>query len=188
MAAEVTNQAHDAPSFVPVITTAKRNLRKAGEQRRVRRVVADAGYWSDDNVNMAGVESLIAPGRARKLRQIGDQDRDRSEMLARVEVGETDRASAAAQLGVTRARVNQLLRIRRNGTPETLTTEMMAKLDTPQGQKIYKKRPASIEPVFAQIKHNRGMRTVSQRGLPPVDTEWKLICATHNLLKLWRIA
>ena len=188
VAAEVTNQAHDAPSFVPVIKAAKRNLRQARERRRVRRVVADAGYWSDDNVNMAGVETLIAPGRARKLKHIGEVDRERSELLARVEAGEVDKDDAAEQLGVTRARVNQLLRIRRNGTPETLTTEMMAKLDTPRGEKIYKKRAASIEPVFAQIKHNRGIRTVSQRGLAAVDSEWKLICATHNLLKLWRMA
>lgn len=188
VAAEVTNQAHDAPSFVPVITTAKRNLRQAGERRRVRRVVADAGFWSDDNANMAGVDTLIAPGRARKLKQIGETDRERSELLARVETGDVDKADAATQLGVTRARVNQLLRIRRDGSPETLTTEMMAKLDTPRGRKIYKKRAASIEPVFAQIKHNRGIRTVAQRGLAAVDSEWKLICATHNLLKLWRIA
>lgn len=154
IAAEVTNQAADAGSFVPVITTAKQNLRRAGESRRVRRVVADAGYWSDDNVNMAGVETLIAPGRARKLAKIAGADRDRSELLARVETGDLDKDAAAEELGVTRARVNQLLRIRRNGTPETLTTKMMAKLGTPRGQRIYKERAASIEPVFAQIKHN----------------------------------
>lgn len=188
IAAEVTNQAADVGSFVPVITTAKQNLRRAGERRRVRRVVADAGYWSDDNVNMAGVETLIAPGRARKLAKIAGADRDRSELLARVETGDLDKDAAAEELGVTRTRVNQLLRIRRNGTPETLTTKMMAKLDTPRGQRIYKKRAASIEPVFAQIKHNRGIRTASQRGLAAVDSEWKFICATHNLLKLWRIA
>ena len=55
---EATNQAHDAPSFEPMVTTAKQNLRAAGERRRVRRVVADAGYWSVDNVNTAGVEVL----------------------------------------------------------------------------------------------------------------------------------
>jgi hypothetical protein len=38
IAAEVTNCAHDAPSFVPLITAAKRNLKTAGEPRRLRRV------------------------------------------------------------------------------------------------------------------------------------------------------
>src|SRR5258707_2536910 len=41
VAAEVTNIAHDAPAFAPMITAARMNLRAAGERRRVRRVVAD---------------------------------------------------------------------------------------------------------------------------------------------------
>ncbi|MCB0906922.1 MAG: transposase [Nocardioidaceae bacterium] len=48
--------------------------------------------------------------------------------------------------------------------------------DHGQGRKTYKKRAPSIEPVFAQIKHNRGIRTISRRGLSAADSEWKLIC------------
>jgi len=187
VAAEATNQSHDAPSFEPLIAATKRNLRHAGEKRRVRRVLADAGYWSDDNVNLAGVESIIAPGKARKLRRIADADHERSAVLADVEAGKIDKPTAAAQLGVTRTRVNQLLRRRRMGVAESLTTTMVAKLDTPRGKRLYKKRAATIEPVFAQIKHNRGIRTLTRRGLTAADSEWKLICATHNLLKLWRL-
>jgi hypothetical protein len=65
---------------------------------------------------------------------------------------------------------------------------MIAKPDTPRGRKTYKNRAASIEPVFAQIKHNRGIRSVTRRGLTAADSEWKLICATHNLLKVYRPA
>ena len=151
-------------------------------------MLADAGYWSDDNVNLAGVESIIAPGKARKLSRIADADHERSAVLADVEAGKIDKPTAAAQLGVTRTRVNQLLRRRRMGVAESLTTTMIATLDTPSGKQLYKKRAATIEPVFAQIKHNRGIRTLSRRGLAAADSEWKLICATHNLLKLWRLA
>jgi transposase len=188
VAAEATNQSHDAPSFAPMITATKRNLRHAGEKRRVRRVVADAGYWSDDNVHLAGVEAFIAPGKARKLRRIADADHERSAVLADVEAGEIDKPTAAAKLGVTRTRLNQLLRRRRTGATESLTTTMVAKLDTPRGNRLYRRRAATIEPVFAQIKHNRRIRTLSRRGLAAADSEWKLICATHNLLKLWRLA
>ena len=188
VAAQATNQAHDAPSFAPMITATKRNLRHAGEKRRVRRVLADAGYWSDDNVNLAGVESIIAPGKARKLTRIADADHERSAVLADVEAGKIDKPTAAAQLGVTPTRVNQLLRRRRTGVAESLTTTMVATLDTPRGKRLYKKRAATIEPVFAQIKHNRSIRTLARRGLAAADSEWKLICATHNLLKLWRLA
>jgi transposase len=188
IAAEVTNNAHDAPSYVPLITSAKTNLRTAGETRRLRRVVADAGYWSIENAHMPGVESFIAPGRARQLRKIAQAETDRAVLLDRVAAGELDTLQAAQYLGVTRARVNQLLRLRRAGEPDPLTTTMSAKLATTRGRRTYKKRAATIEPIFGQIKHNRNIRTLSRRGLAAVTSEWRLICTTHNLLKLWRLA
>jgi transposase len=186
VAAQVTNLAMDAPAYTPMITAAKNNLEAAGERRRVRRVVADAGYWSSDNVALQGVDSYIAPGRARQLKKIAEAEAARAVILAKVEAGDLDTTEAAEQLGVTKARVNQLLRRRRTGDPDPLTTTMIAKLDSPPGRKIYKKRAATIEPVFAQVKHNRGIRTISRRGLAAADSEWKLICATHNLLKVYR--
>jgi transposase len=188
IAAEVTNLAMDAPAYAPMITAAKKNLKDAGEKRRVRRVVADAGYWSIDNVGLKGVESFIAPGRARQLKRIAEGEQERTALLDRVEAGEIDTLEASEQLGVTRARVNQLLRRRRIGDPDPLTTTMIAKLDSPRGRKTYKRRAPTIEPVFAQIKHNRRIRTISRRGLTAADSEWKLICATHNLLKIYRTA
>jgi hypothetical protein len=47
-------------------------------------------------------------------------------------------------------------------------------------------RKAIVEPVFGQIKEQRGMRRFLLRGLQNVRAEWKLICLTHNLLKLFR--
>jgi len=78
IAAEVTNLAMDAPAYTPMITAAKENLNAAGETRRVRRVVADAGYWSTENVGMKGVESVIAPGRARQLKRIAEIEQART--------------------------------------------------------------------------------------------------------------
>ena len=47
-------------------------------------------------------------------------------------------------------------------------------------------RKAIVEPVFGQIKEQRGFRRFLLRGLKSVEAEWRLICATHNLLKLFR--
>ncbi|WP_158296593.1 transposase [Nocardioides albidus] len=58
----------------------------------------------------------------------------------------------------------------------------------PRTRKNYARRAAVIEPVFAQIKHNRSINTISRRGLTAADSEWKLICGTHNLLKVDRTA
>lgn len=63
---------------------------------------------------------------------------------------------------------------------------MLAKLKTKEGKKIYSKRKTSVEPVFGQIKDARGIRGFLLRGIEQVKDEWKLICLTHNILKLWR--
>jgi transposase len=63
---------------------------------------------------------------------------------------------------------------------------MRQKLRTVEGRAVYKMRKAVVEPVFGQIKEARGFRKFLLRGLEKVQAEWKLICATHNLLKLFQ--
>lgn len=63
---------------------------------------------------------------------------------------------------------------------------MDRKLATKRGQHLYKQRSQMIEPIFGQIKHNRGVDRFVLRGHAGVEMEWKLLCATHNLLKVFR--
>src|SRR5208283_2743196 len=71
--------------------------------------------------------------------------------------------------------------------PEASVTEQMRhKLRTAEGQAVYRLRKAVVEPVFGQIKEARGFRRFLLRGLAKVQAEWQMICATHNLLKLFR--
>jgi transposase len=63
---------------------------------------------------------------------------------------------------------------------------MQHKLRTEAGHSIYKMRKVIVEPVFGQIKERRGFRRFSFRGVENVGLEWKLICLTGNLLKLFR--
>ena len=62
---------------------------------------------------------------------------------------------------------------------------MRRKLKTKKGRKCYALRKELPEPVFGQIKQVRGFRQFLLRGLEKVSGEWKLICAGHNLLKLF---
>jgi transposase len=61
-------------------------------------------------------------------------------------------------------------------------------LASARGGELYRKRQPMIEPVFAQTKFNRGLGRFRRRGRGAVRTEWRLITATHNLLKLHRHA
>jgi len=67
-----------------------------------------------------------------------------------------------------------------------VAAHMRYKLRTPEGRAVYRMRKAVVEPVFGQIKEQRGFRRFLLRGLKRVEGEWHLICATHNLLKLYR--
>lgn len=73
--------------------------------------------------------------------------------------------------------------------PQTAEAAAMREnLRTPAGRALYILRKATVEPVFGQIKEARGLRRFRFRGFDKVACEWKLICATHNLLKLFRHA
>jgi Transposase DDE domain len=65
-------------------------------------------------------------------------------------------------------------------------SRMREALATAEGKARYALRQTTVEPVFGQIKEARGIRRFRLRGLLNVTSEWKLICATHNLLKLFR--
>jgi hypothetical protein len=67
----------------------------------------------------------------------------------------------------------------------TAKEAMRHKLRTEAGRSVYKMRKAIVEPVFGQIKERRGFRRFSLRGLDNVRREWKLVCLTSNLLKLF---
>jgi Transposase DDE domain len=80
---------------------------------------------------------------------------------------------------------------RKDGKPsesnsDPLRAAMTAKLNSEDGKARYAKRKETVEPVFGQIKDVRGARRLMRRGLAACDAEWKLLCGTHNLLKLWR--
>jgi transposase len=61
---------------------------------------------------------------------------------------------------------------------------MRSVLLTELGQRLYRKRSQTVEPMFGHTKHNRGMSRFHRRGRSAVRTEWRLIAATHNLVKL----
>jgi transposase len=68
----------------------------------------------------------------------------------------------------------------------SITDRMRRKLSTKKGRKCYGLRKELPEPVFGQIKQARGFGQFLLRGSDKVSSEWKVICAGHNLLKLFR--
>jgi len=67
----------------------------------------------------------------------------------------------------------------------TRVERMKRKLQTKTGKAVYARRKCVVEPVFGQIKQARGFRQFLLRGKRKVEGEWALVCATHNILKLY---
>jgi len=61
--------------------------------------------------------------------------------------------------------------------------KMAARLATPAGKNLYKRRAAQVEPAFAQLFARFG-RYLNYRGRDAVDAEVKLLGTVHNLAKL----
>lgn len=54
-----------------------------------------------------------------------------------------------------------------------------------RGIYLRKKRCVEPEPVFGQIKWNRGFKRFLLRGLPKVSAEFGIVAIAHNLKKMW---
>jgi transposase len=107
-------------------------------------------------------------------------------VLERVARGEMSKRAARDELTVSDTRINAMLAHVQGEAvdPSIARRDMDTKLALPDNAELYRKRSHTIEPVFGNIKANLGYRRFSRRSLPAVNSEWRLICAVHNLLKL----
>jgi transposase len=67
---------------------------------------------------------------------------------------------------------------------EHLLVEMREKLRTEKGEKLYQERMYTVEPVFGQMKQNRGFREFLLRGKEKVNVEFLIMCIVHNIGKI----
>lgn len=66
-------------------------------------------------------------------------------------------------------------------------TELMKRaIDSARGRQIYSRRIATVEPVFANIRHTKRLDRFTVRGKQKVGTQWRLYCLVHNIEKLAR--
>lgn len=174
VACDVSDAANDKQQAVPLARATLENLRQAeialpkdadGNEKKIPATM-DSGYYSESaarEVEEMGFDPYMATGRQKHH--------------APAEPTAEPAASAAATPAAPAAAAS--------GEPSA-KEKMTAKLRTPQGKVLYARRKVIVEPVFGQIKGVRGFRRFLLRGLAKVRGEWRLICLTHNLLKLWR--
>ena len=171
LACDVVPDSNDKQQAVPMAQQALANLEQAGIERPVDAQgqavpipnLTDSGYYSEQAAQgMAdlGLDPHMATGRQRHH-----------------EAPATTATPGATE--PTPARTPSV-------AVATAKATMTAKLRTPAGRALYALRKTIVEPVFGQIKGAREIRRFLLRGLTKVRGEWRLICLTHNVLKLWR--
>jgi transposase/IS5 family transposase len=67
---------------------------------------------------------------------------------------------------------------------ESLSKQMVEKIDTEEGRRIYPQRLAIAEPVFANIRINKRLDRFTLRGKIKVNIQWRLYCLVHNIEKI----
>jgi Transposase DDE domain len=161
IAAEVVIETNDKQQAVPMAEKALANLQEAGIERR-----------------------RDATGLAEKIISVEDSGYYSAAAVAGLEaLGfdpyiATERQRHQATAGATAALPGAL------GTSPV--EKMRSKLQTAVGRAVYGLRKGVVEPVFGQIKAARGFRRFSLRSLEKIKGEWRLVCLTHNPLKIWR--
>ncbi len=69
-------------------------------------------------------------------------------------------------------------------TGQSHTEQMRRRIDTEDGHAQYARRFATVEPVFANLRHNKRLNRFTLRGRAKVDAQWQLYCLVHNIEKL----
>lgn len=159
VAADVTQQQNDRAQLGPMIEQAEQNTGVQPEK-----VSADTDYYSPQQVqarSLEGIDLYVRPDDPPKINE----------------------SKVASRAGPKRAKPPRS-GYGPDGTPRI--DPLRAKLATPEGQAVYAKRREIVEPVFGPIKQCRGLRQFLMRGLAKTRAEWRLMCLTHNLLKLYR--
>ena len=69
-------------------------------------------------------------------------------------------------------------------SPLKFTERMKQAIDSPRGRKLYGGRMGTVEPVFGNIRYNKGLDRFTLRSQAKVNTQWHLFCLVHNIEKL----
>lgn len=77
---------------------------------------------------------------------------------------------------------NRIISVNHRG--RKLKQQAHERLKTEKGIFYRKKRPADVEPVFANIKHNKNFKRFLLKGIDKTEIEWGLLCIAHNLRKI----
>jgi transposase len=154
VANHVTQHTNDKQEIVPTLTCLKAT--ENALQQRCETLSADAGFFSEDNVQRcesANIIPLIVDKRDKHNTWLDQQ---------------------------SEPQVKEDLELEKDPVKK-----MKKRLKTKEGKKIYAKRKATVEPVFGIIKNVMGLKGFLRRGLKAVTDEWNIVSIAWNIKRLF---
>ncbi len=151
----VSQSTNDKQEITPVLSALGALPEELG---RTETILADAGYYSDDNVlkcEKSRIEPLIPPGREKHNQPI------------------TERFTTPEPLPPD--------------ADADSVSKMQHRLKTDEGRSLYAKRKSTVEPVFGIMKHVMGFRQFFLRGLESVNGELTLVSIAWNLKRMYAL-
>jgi len=143
--------------------------------------VDDFKYMEDD-------DSYICP-KGELLTLNSRAFKSRENMFKRYAIKSNNNACNACDLRercLTKGGKRKTLSIPLVDAEPTILQKMRDRIDTPEAKYEYSKRMGIVEPVFGNIKHNKGMNRFNYRGIEKVKWQWLLFCLVHNIEKIGR--
>lgn len=182
----------------PSLDAMKRVLERVGIGDQVLGVAYDAGYWSDEDVQAAETRAwadvVIAPGsrgeRALFEREHFTTNSDGALVCpaGRVMRGPTKAGTGLRYFGVgctdCHLRSRCTTAEQRALVLHPALDRARAKVQAPEGQARYRKRIATIEPVFSNIESVMKFRRSATRHPAAVVAEMNLKALAHNVSRL----
>ena len=203
--ADVVNEPNDKSQLNTMIEQAEQVTGQACEQS-----LADGGYYSGEQIRQAQDKNVIVP-----LPLVSQNKEDNPYHVSCFEYdSQTDEVVCPQKRRIPfqreRIRGQSVVRIYRSartckdcpvraqctGDRHGRSIEIAPwydavnahreKMATEEAKQAYSKRAGIVEPVFAWIKNNDGLRRWSFRGLDKVKTQWSMVCTSRNLKVIFR--
>ena len=208
LANDVSQNASDVEQLKPQVIQTEENLGKLPER------VAwsfDAGYCGSENIQFLSdqrVDGYIPDNNEKKVKNPYDKQNFRYDsavdeyicpenqkilfMGVHLDVQKKRAVRVYKGQECLHCRNQRICTKRKNGIRylkmfphEVALDSMRIKMKTLEAKETYKLRQQIVEPVFGDIKENKGIRGFITRGIKTVKAEFNIICAAMNMKRIW---
>lgn len=144
----------------------------------------DFSFNDDNTANCPAGKLLISPGSVYKT-ATGLHYQTYTAKAVECNACKLSKQCLKGDMKPNDGRGRQVTRFEPRGKDPTNASERMRRaIDSPKGRRLYSQRIGTVEPVFANIRHNKRLTRLNHRGRTKVNTQWNLYCMVHNIEKL----